>query len=60
IASFALGANVLVVSKWDSQQQAFVDFIIGFSDPEKDFIVNPGEAVWLFVDGDNCEISYVP
>ncbi|MEM4264661.1 MAG: hypothetical protein QW505_02615 [Thermoplasmata archaeon] len=60
IASFASGANVLVVSKWDSQQQAFVDFIIGFSDPEKDFIVNPGEAVWLFVDGDNCEISYVP
>ena len=60
IASLITGENVLVVSKWDASTQEFIDFVVGFSNASYDFVLNSGEACWVWVDGPGGVLDYTP
>jgi parallel beta-helix repeat protein len=60
IASLVTGANVLVVSKWDAATQEYIDYVVGFSDSAYDFVLSPGEACWIWVDGSGGVLTYTP
>ncbi len=59
LASYVIGGNATIISRWDAQTQQYEDYLVGISPDSYNFSLVPGEGYWIWVDAD-CVFKYSP
>jgi parallel beta-helix repeat protein len=60
IASYVTGAHAKLICKWDAETGMYLSYVVGSSPPPYDFVVLPGDAMWMWVDAPGGTLTYSP